>query len=125
MERPENDPIRVKTILIVDDEPTLRMVAADFLIDAGFEAVEAGSADEAILILEQREDVTLIFTDVQMPGSMDGVGLATIVTLRWPHIRLIITSGNLQPSHRPLPPQAIFLSKPYHLPAVARLAQAA
>ena len=116
---------QVRTILIVDDEPVLRMVAADFFVDTGFEVLEAGSADEAMLFLEARSDIAGVFTDVQMPGSIDGVELAIVAALRWPKIRLIVTSGNGKPVTRPLPRQAVFVSKPYNLDGIARLLRAA
>ena len=82
------------TVLIVEDEILLRMDATEALESAGLVVVEAGSADEAILILEQRDDINLIFTDIHMPGSMDGLKLAHFVKDRWPPIRIIATSGH-------------------------------
>src|SRR5664279_3394362 len=80
-------------VLIVEDEFLLRMGAAEMIGDAGFDVVEAASADEAIAILEARPDIRVIFTDIQMPGSMDGLKLARFVRDRWPPIKIIATSG--------------------------------
>jgi CheY-like chemotaxis protein len=80
-------------ILVVEDEPLLRLMAVDIVEDAGFEALSAATADEALAILETRADVRLVFTDVQMPGSMDGLRLAHAVRDRWPPVELIVTSG--------------------------------
>ena len=100
-------------ILLVDDEPLIRMTAADMLEDAGFRTIEASSADEAIRILEERMDVALVMTDIQMPGSMDGLKLAAAVQRRWPPVRLIVTSGRFRPEADELPPGAAFVPKPY------------
>jgi CheY-like chemotaxis protein len=80
-------------ILIVEDEHLIRMDAADMIGAAGFDVVEAGNADEAIAILERRFDISVVFTDVQMPGSMDGLKLAAAVRGRWPPIKIVATSG--------------------------------
>ena len=81
-------------MLIVEDEFLLRIDAVDMIADAGFEVVEAGNADQAIEILEARRDITVVFTDIQMPGSMDGLKLARAVRGRWPPIKIIATSGH-------------------------------
>ena len=81
-------------VLIVEDEFLLRMDAADMVAAAGFEVVEAANADEAIEILEARRDITVVFTDIQMPGSMDGLKLARAVRGRWPPIKIVATSGH-------------------------------
>src|ERR1700735_5248147 len=82
-------------VLIVEDEFLLRMDAVDIIAAAGFEVVEAENADQAIEILEARRDITVVFTDIQMPGSMDGLKLARAVRGRWPPIKIIATSGRL------------------------------
>jgi CheY-like chemotaxis protein len=109
-----------KVVLVVDDEPLLRMVAADYLTDAGFEVVEAGSADEAMRVLEERQDISVLFSDIQMPGTMDGVSLATLVASKWPCIKVLLTSGNISPSARSLPPKVLFLAKPYRVHRLIR-----
>src|SRR5258708_9390406 len=85
---------RRPVVLIVEDEFLLRMDAVDMIAAAGFEVVEAGNADEAIDILEARRDITVVFTDIQMPGSMDGFKLARAVRCPWPPIKIVATSGH-------------------------------
>lgn len=81
--------------LIVDDEPLLRMLAVNIAEGAGFATIEAGNADEAVAILETRSDIVVVLTDVNMPGSMDGLRLAHAVCNRWPPIRIIVGSGQM------------------------------
>jgi CheY-like chemotaxis protein len=100
-------------VLIVEDEVFLRLAAAQIAEDAGFEVIEAANADEAIEILRSRSDIRVVFTDIQMPGSMDGVKLANVICNRWPPIAIIVTSGRLKPEPGELPGEACFLSKPY------------
>ena len=100
-------------VLIVEDEFLLRMDAVDMIAAAGFEVLEAANADEAIEILESRRDITVVFTDVQMPGSMDGLKLARAVRGRWPPIKIIATSGHFDISESELPAGGRFLAKPY------------
>jgi CheY-like chemotaxis protein len=100
-------------VLIVEDEFLLRMDAADAIAAAGFEVVEAANADEAIEVLESRTDITVVFTDIQMPGSMDGLKLAQAVRGRWPPIKIIATSGRLHLDESDLPEGGRFLPKPY------------
>src|ERR1700729_4038164 len=99
-------------VLVVEDEMLLRMDAVDMIAAAGFEVVEAGDADQAIEILEARRDITVIFTDIQMPGSMDGLKLAKAVRGRWPPIKIIATSGRAQIQETDLPEGGRFLPKP-------------
>ena len=100
-------------VLIVEDEFLIRMDAVDMIKAAGFEVVEALSADEAIAILECRFDTSVVFTDVQMPGSMDGLKLAAAVRGRWPPIKIVATSGNVNVTQENLPEGGRFLRKPY------------
>ena len=86
----------VPNVLIVEDEMMLRMRAVDIVEDAGFRSVEAVNADEAMSILESRSDISLLFTDIQMPGSMDGLKLAHTVHNRWPDIKIILVSGQMK-----------------------------
>src|SRR6267154_6342575 len=100
-------------VLVVEDEFLLRIDAVDMIAAAGFEVVQAGNADEAIEILESRRDITVVFTDIQMPGSMDGLKLARAVRGRCPPIKIIATSGHLHVAETDLPEGGRFLRKPY------------
>jgi CheY-like chemotaxis protein len=100
-------------VLVVEDDFLLRIDAVDMVKDAGFEAVEATNADEAIRILEARPNIHVIFTDVQMPGTMDGLKLAKFVKDRWPPIKIFATSGRAKVSAADLPEGSIFVPKPY------------
>lgn len=102
-------------VLVVEDEGLIRMHAAEMIRDLGFEAIEAANADQAISILEQIADVTVLFTDIQMPGSMDGLRLLAVVKKRWPPVALLATSGQSRPKDADLPEDARFLAKPYML----------
>ena len=104
---------RRPVVLIVEDESLLRMDAVDMIEAAGFEVAEAANADQAIEILEARSDITVIFTDIQMPGSMDGLKLARAVRGRWPPIKIVATSGYVHVSEKDLPAGGRFLPKPY------------
>jgi CheY-like chemotaxis protein len=99
-------------VLVVEDEMLLRMRAVDMVEDAGFTSVEAVDAAEAIAILESRSDIALLFTDIQMPGTMDGLGLAHSVHERWPPIRIILVSGRLTLANIDIPPESRFFGKP-------------
>jgi CheY-like chemotaxis protein len=105
-------------VLIVEDEFLIRMDAVDMVRTAGFGVVEAENADEAITILEDRPDITVVFTDIQMPGSMDGLKLAAAIRGRWPPIKIVATSGQLMMSEDDLPAGSRFLSKPYSAPQI-------
>ena len=105
-------PTEVPNVLIVEDEMMLRMRAVDIVEDAGFHPVEAVNADEAISILESRSDISLLFTDIQMPGSMDGLKLAHTVHDRWPTIKIILVSGQVKPSEAEKPEESRFFGKP-------------
>jgi two-component sensor histidine kinase/ActR/RegA family two-component response regulator len=99
-------------VLVVEDEMVLRMRAIDIVEDAGFTAVEAVSADEALSILESRSDISLLFSDIQMPGSMDGLKLAHAVHDRWPSIKIILVSGQVKLSDADKPADSRFFGKP-------------
>ena len=103
-------------VLIVEDEFLIRMDAVDTIRSGGFDVVEAENADQAIIILEGRLDITVVFTDIQMPGSMDGLKLAAAIRGRWPPIKIVATSGLLKISEDDLPSGSRFLPKPYNAP---------
>src|ERR1700754_3584945 len=102
----------VPNVLVVEDEMILRMRAVDIVEDAGFNPVEAVNADQAIAILESRSDIALLFTDIQMPGSIDGLKLAHAVHDRWPSIKIILVSGQVKPSDTERPTDSRFFDKP-------------
>src|SRR5436305_12269071 len=90
-------------ILIVEDDYLIRTHAGEVIRDAGFEVVEASNADEAIMILESRRDIRVLFTDVRRPGSMDGLTLAHAVRARWPPLHIVPTSRHTARQERYLP----------------------
>ena len=100
-------------VLVVEDEVFSRFHAVDLVEAAGYRAIEASNADEAIAILESRKDVRIVFTDIDMPGSMDGLKLARAVRDRWPPIELILTSGHFDVPENKIPERGLFFSKPY------------
>lgn len=106
-------------ILIVEDEVLVRLRGADILAGEGYEVLEAGNADEALRILEATANVRAVFSDIEMPGSLDGLGLATCVCRRWPNVGIVLTSG-----HRiragTIPHDGRFLAKPYDGQALVR-----
>ena len=104
---------RRPVVLIVEDDLLLRLDAAQIIEDAEFEVIGASNADEAIAILEARPDVSVLFTDIQMPGSMDGLKLAAAVKGRWPPIKILATSGLVNVRQDDLPEGGRFLPKPY------------
>jgi CheY-like chemotaxis protein len=99
--------------LVVEDEFFSRLHAVNLVEDAGYEAVEASNAEEAIAILEARKDIRIVFTDVDMPGTMDGLKLAQAIRTRWPPIELIVTSGHFDLSDDDMPERGRFFPKPY------------
>jgi two-component sensor histidine kinase/DNA-binding response OmpR family regulator len=103
------------TVLVVEDEFMLRMRAVDIVQDAGFVAVEAIGADEAIAILEARDDISMLFTDIQMPGSMDGLKLAHVTHTRWPHIKIILVSAQIAITDADKPEDSRFFPKPLEI----------
>lgn len=100
-------------LLIVEDEAFIRMVAVDALEEGGFSIIEAGDAREALDILERSPEIALIFTDINMPGDIDGLDLAEEVARRWPRIGIIVTSGGVRLASADVPDSGKFLPKPY------------
>jgi two-component system, response regulator PdtaR len=105
-------------ILVIEDEIMLRELAVEVLQDAGFVALEAGDAKEAVGLLETRQDITVLFTDINMPGRMNGLELVHTVRKRWPSIKILVASGDVRPQLPDLPLDSIFLGKPYRGEAV-------
>jgi CheY-like chemotaxis protein len=100
-------------ILVVEDEPLVRLFLSDFFDEAGFKVFEAVDADEAMTILEARPDIQAIISDIEMPGSMNGLALARTVQERWPGVGIVITSGRARPGPDDLSDKVAFLAKPY------------
>lgn len=100
-------------VLVVEDEALLRQNAVDMIEEAGFEALVAADATEAIEILERRLDIRIVFTDIDMPRGIDGMKLAALVRNRWPPIEIILTSGHIAPRKADLPERSLFFPKPY------------
>jgi two-component system, response regulator PdtaR len=105
-------------VLIVEDEFLVRTHAAEFMEDRGFNVYEASNADEAIALLKSHDDIRAVFTDIQMPGSMDGLKLAHYIRGRWPPVKLILTSGHARPLSEDMPAGCGFFGKPYELEMV-------
>ena len=103
--------VGMATVLVVEDEILIRELVAEELEEAGFTVITAKDADYAISILEARQDIHLVFTDIDMPGSMDGLKLAAAVRDRWPPVHIIITTGKVRPLE--IPANALFIPKPY------------
>ncbi len=106
-------PNEQRVVLIVEDDIFVRISAEHIVEEAGFRAISAPDADEAIRILEARNDIRAVFTDIQMPGSIDGLRLAHVVRNRWPPVALIVTSGRGDLASADLPSGARYLGKPY------------
>lgn len=103
-----------RTVLVVEDEPLIRLFLADVLEDAGFAVLEAGSVLEAIAVVGLRRDIDVLFTDVDLPGGPNGIDLAKTVASSRPHVGIIITSGRVEITRSELPLGAEFLPKPYN-----------
>jgi two-component system, response regulator PdtaR len=102
-----------RVVLVVEDDELIRMHAAAMVRDLGFATIEAANADDALSLLERYSDITAVFTDIQMPGSMDGLHLVAVVRDRWPPIALLVTSGQAAPPEATLPRGVRFVAKPY------------
>jgi two-component system, response regulator PdtaR len=110
----------VPVVLVVEDEPLVRLLAVDVLEEAGFEVLEAPNADYAVLVLEKREDIRVLFTDVDMPGRLNGFELARHVQDHHHRVGIIIGSGKCRPGPSDVAPSTIFLQKPYPLETLVR-----
>lgn len=106
------------SVLVVEDEFLVRMDVADQLRDEGYKVFEAKNADEAVRLLETEPSIQILFTDIDMPGSMDGLKLAAAVRDRWPPVKIVITSGHRQVDAADIPDGSVFYPKPYHHQAI-------
>jgi two-component system, response regulator PdtaR len=111
---------RKPVVLVVEDDPLIRLGAVDIVVSAGYEALEASDADEAIRILESRTDIDIVFTDVQMPGTMDGIKLSHYIRDRWPPVKLIVASGNAILEESSLPSGSRYFPKTYDENVIAK-----
>lgn len=107
-------------VLVVEDEPLVRMDVADRLVEDGFDVHEASNADEAIRLLETYPEIRILFTDIDMPGTMDGLKLSAFVRDRWPPVRIVVTSGHRIVDVVDLPDGGVFYSKPYKYTAIVQ-----
>lgn len=107
------------TVLVVEDEPIIRMDITGDLEDLGFIVLEAANSDEAMSILAINAEIQILFTDVDMPGDMDGLALAAAVRDRWPPIKIIVTSGLRQVVKDDMPADSRFFDKPYRAADIA------
>ena len=111
-------------ILVVEDEPLVRALAVDVLEEAGFDVLEASTADYALAVLEKREDICVLLTDVDMPGRLNGFQLARIVQDHFHRVRVVIVSGKARPTRDDIAPEAVFIAKPYKLSEIVRTVEA-
>jgi CheY-like chemotaxis protein len=114
------DPVAV---LVVEDEPLILLAASLIIQEAGFKVYEARNADAAIALLEKHVDIRILFTDIDMPGSMNGLKLAAAVRNRWPPVEIIVTSGAVKVTADQIPERGVFLPKPYALDHVVATLQ--
>ena len=105
-------------VLVVEDDELIRMVAVDLVESAGYQAHEAPNADKAVQILKTKDDIDLVFTDVQMPGRMDGIRLSHYIRDRWPPVKIIVASGSDHVEESMLPDGSRFFPKPYNCQAI-------
>jgi CheY-like chemotaxis protein len=118
---PANPSVYKPSIMVVEDEVLVRLELVDLIQESGFEVYEAGNADEAIKMLEQNPHIQVLITDIDMPGSMDGLKLSHYVRHRWPPVHIIVTSGHVRVKEADLPLRGLFLNKPYETPKVRLL----
>jgi two-component system, response regulator PdtaR len=107
-------------ILLVEDEPLILMDVELQLQAAGHEVISVGNADSAIEVLAGRHIIDVVLTDIDMPGSMDGLRLAEAVRSRWPPVQIVVMSGKRRPKHDELPTRARFIEKPFHTPELLK-----
>jgi CheY-like chemotaxis protein len=108
-----------KTVVVADDEPLIRAVAMDALADCGFTVIEASGADEVLGLLQSHApEIDMLFTDIHMPGCMDGLALAQLASRHWPWIAVLVASGEARPASGQIPAGGRLLAKPYGLDQV-------
>jgi len=110
-------------VLVVEDEPMVRALAVDILEEAGFDVIEAATADYAVTVLDKRSDIRVVFTDIHMPGKLNGLELARLIDDHFHQIRVIIGSGKARPGPDEISPRALFIPKPYSTAALVAAVQ--
>jgi CheY-like chemotaxis protein len=110
--KPRGPILQRPVVLLVEDEPLVRLVQVEILRDDSFWVVEAQDADEAFELMRTRPDIRVVVTDVDMPGSINGFEFARLVKQGWPDIGIVVTSGKMRPGEGDLPEGAIFVPKP-------------
>jgi CheY-like chemotaxis protein len=100
-------------ILLIEDEPLQQIFLSDLIAEAGFEVIEVGSAEQGLAVLESRSDVRIVFADLDMPQSIDGLRIAAAIRDRWPPIEIILTSGRTSPAMEMIPARSCFVVKLY------------
>lgn len=103
-----------QTVLVVEDEPLIRLNIVDALEDAGYVVLEAADVAEAVAVLNAYPEIKAVFTDVDMPGSMDGLKLAAVVYANWPNTKIMVTSGHRHVTSADIPQESRFFRKPYN-----------
>ena len=111
-------------VLVVEDEALVRLTAVTSLEDLGCTALQAGSADEALSIIHEHPEIRVVFTDIQMPGNLDGLELARYIREKWPNISVVISSGRVMPPKATLPRGVRFIPKPYYHNDLEEIAKA-
>ena len=109
----QSKPNGLPAILVVEDEVLVRLDLVDTIEDAGFPTFEASGADEAIRLMEMHPEIRVIFTDIDMPGTMDGLKLSHYVRNRWPRVHIVITSGHVSATPDQMPARSVFIAKPH------------
>lgn len=108
------------SVLVVEDEVLIRIDVAGTIEDLGFRTYQAGTADAAIALMERHDDIRILFTDIDMPGSMDGLKLASYIRERWPPVAIVITSGAMSVAEDAMPKNAVFVPKPYEIAGLSK-----
>lgn len=119
--KPRGPILNQPVVLLVEDEPLVRLTQVDILREEGFWVLEAADADEAFETLRRRKDVSVVLTDVDMPGSLDGFEFARLVAQGWPEVGVLVISGKAFPGEGDLPPSAVFIAKPVRPAALVEL----
>lgn len=120
MEKPQGLGAHDSIALIVEDEPLVRVFVAEVLQGAGYCVFEASNAQDALTILDERDDIQIVMTDIEMPGEMDGLELAGTIRARWPETAILVNSGRVRPEPEALPIGAGFIAKPYRVAELLR-----